>query len=137
MRRIIKASMEDISSMERFQFSLRCAVCGSLWESQPVRFSKAGMQPESEGKRVIFQALYQREWEDAFERAGTRASELQQKQWSISACARSASGWFVTAASFWGRISTCVPPVRRFCKSTASRWKVCPRKTDDKGRRHR
>lgn len=56
MRRIIKASMEDISSMERFQFSLRCAVCGFLWESQPVRFSKAGMQPESEGKRVIFQA---------------------------------------------------------------------------------
>jgi|GEM_PF-7099364 len=61
MRRIIKASMEDRSSMERFQFSLRCAVCGFLWESQPVRFSKAGMQPESEGKRVIFQALYRRE----------------------------------------------------------------------------
>ena len=54
MRRIIKASMEDRSSMERFQFSLRCAVCGFLWESQPVCFSKAGMQPESEGKRVIF-----------------------------------------------------------------------------------
>lgn len=33
MRRIIKASMEDRSSMERFQFSLRCAVCGFLWES--------------------------------------------------------------------------------------------------------
>ena len=49
MRRIIKASMEDRSSMERFQFSLRCAVCGFLWESQPVCFSKAGMQPESEG----------------------------------------------------------------------------------------
>ena len=63
MRRIIKASMEDRSSMERFQFSLRCAVCGFLWESQPVRFSKAGMQPESEGKRVIFQALYRRERE--------------------------------------------------------------------------
>ena len=47
MRRIIKASMEDRSSMERFQFSLRCAVCGFLWESQPVRFSKVGMQPES------------------------------------------------------------------------------------------
>ncbi len=75
MRRIIKASMEDISSMERFQFSLRCAVCGSLWESQPVRFSKAGMQPEGEGKRVIFQALYQREREDAFERAATEAME--------------------------------------------------------------
>ena len=75
MRRIIKASMEDRSSMERFQFSLRCAVCGFLWESQPVRFSKAEMQPESEGKRVIFQALYRREREDAFEWAATEALE--------------------------------------------------------------
>ena len=75
MRRIIKASMEDRSSMERFQFSLRCAVCGFLWESQPVCFSKAGMQPESEGKRVIFQALYRREREEAFEWAATEALE--------------------------------------------------------------
>ena len=39
MRRIIRACMEDISSAEVFQFSLRCAVCGSLWKSQPVWFS--------------------------------------------------------------------------------------------------
>ena len=89
MRRIIKASMEDRSSMERFQFSLRCAVCGFLWESQPVRFSKAGMQPE--------------------------------RRWSISACVPSANGWSVTAASFWGRISTCVPTVRRSYRRAASR----------------
>lgn len=73
MRRIIKASMEDISSTERFQFSLRCAVCGFRWESQPTRFSKAGVVPENAGKRVIFQALYQREKEDAFDRAVTEA----------------------------------------------------------------
>lgn len=77
MRRIIKASMEDISSMERFQFSLRCAVCGFLWESQPVRFSKAGLQPESEGKRVIFQALYRRERENTHPR-GTTEEEHQE-----------------------------------------------------------
>lgn len=75
MRRIIRACMEDISSEEVFQFSLRCAVCGSLWKSQPVRFSKAGMQPESEGKRVIFQTLYQREREEACKRATTEALE--------------------------------------------------------------
>ena len=75
MRRIIRASMEDASSVERFQFSLRCAVCGSLWESRPVYFSKAEVQPENEGKRVIFHALYQREREDAFERAVTEALE--------------------------------------------------------------
>lgn len=75
MRRIIKASMEDISSTERFQFSLRCAVCGFRWESQPTRFSKAGVAPENAGKRVIFQALYQREKGDAFDRAVTEAME--------------------------------------------------------------
>ena len=75
MRRIIKASMEDVSTVERFRFSLRCAACGYCWESQPVRFSKAGVQPENEGKRMIFQALYQREREDAFERAVTEALE--------------------------------------------------------------
>ena len=57
MRCIIRACMEDISSAEVFQFSLRCAVCGSLWKSQPVWFSKAGRQPESEGKRAATEAL--------------------------------------------------------------------------------
>ena len=75
MRRIIRACMEDISSAEVFQFSLRCAVCGSLWKSQPVWFSKAGRQPESEGKRVIFQALYRRERSAALDRAVTAALE--------------------------------------------------------------
>ena len=113
MRRIIKASMEDRSSMERFQFSLRCAVCGFLWESQPVCFSKAGMQPESEGKRVIFQALYRREREEAF--------GPPQRRWSISACVPFANGWFVTGVSCWARILTCVRTVRRSYRRAASR----------------
>lgn len=59
MRRIIKAFMQDASTASKFQFSLRCAVCGSLWKSRPAYFSKAEVQPENEGKHVIFQALYQ------------------------------------------------------------------------------
>ena len=100
MRRIIKESMEDRSSMERFQFSLRCAVCGFLWESQPVRFSKVGMQPESEGKR---------------------SSGPPQRHWSISACVPFASGWFVIGVSCWARILTCVRTVRRSYRRAASR----------------
>ena len=60
MRRIIKAFMQNASTASKFQFSLRCAVCGSLWKSRPAYFSKAEVQPENEGKHVIFQALYQR-----------------------------------------------------------------------------
>ena len=59
----------------KFQFSLRRAVCGSLWKSRPAYFSKAEVPPENEGKRVIFQTLYQRELEDAWERAVTEALE--------------------------------------------------------------
>ena len=75
MRRIIKAFMQDASTASKFQFSLRCAVCGSLWKSRPAYFSKAKVPPENEGKRVIFQTLYQRELEDAWERAVTEALE--------------------------------------------------------------
>ena len=75
MRRIIKAFMQDASTASKFQFSLRCAVCGSLWKSRPAYFSKAEVQPENEGKHVIFQALYQRERDDARERAVTEALE--------------------------------------------------------------
>ena len=75
MRRIIKAFMQDASTASKFQFSLRCAVCGSLWKSRSAYFSKAEVQPENEGKHVIFQALYQREREEACERAVTEALE--------------------------------------------------------------
>ena len=47
MRRIIKAFMQDASTASKFQFSLRCAVCGSLWKSRPAYFSKAEVQPET------------------------------------------------------------------------------------------
>lgn len=75
MRRIIKVFMQDASTASKFQFSLRCAVCGSLWKSRPAYFSKAEVQPENEGKHVIFQALYQRERDEARERAVTEALE--------------------------------------------------------------
>ena len=32
MRRIIKAFMQNASTASKFQFSLRCAVFGSLWK---------------------------------------------------------------------------------------------------------
>ena len=75
MRRMIREAMEDRSSPEAFRFSLNCAVCGTAWISRTARFSKAGVTPESEGKRIIFQKLYEREWEEARERAVTDAME--------------------------------------------------------------
>lgn len=70
-----KDLLKDCSTQEEFRFSLRCAECGEVWESRPVRFSRAGVTPPSEGKRVIFDALYQREREMALQRAAEEAGK--------------------------------------------------------------
>ena len=114
MRRMIREAMEDRPSPEAFRFSLNCAVCGAAWISRTSRFSKAGVTPESEGKRIIFQKLYEREWEEARERAVTDAMRP-------SICAPSAGGWCATAASCWVRTSICVPTVPGICRSGGSR----------------
>ena len=70
----IKGEMlEDLSTSEAFCFSLRCGECGEVWNSTPVRFSKSGILPETEGKRVIFETLYRKEKDAARERAAAEA----------------------------------------------------------------
>lgn len=85
MRRITNNLLTDRSAPDGFRFSLRCAQCGSQWCSAPVRFSKAGVRPETEGKRVIFRTLYERERE-------------QERRRKASIYAPSAGGWCATGA---------------------------------------
>lgn len=75
MRQITKELLDDCSAPEEFRFVLRCTECGGEWHSPPVRFSKAGVQPETEGKRVIFRTLYERERERARQRAAEAATQ--------------------------------------------------------------
>lgn len=75
MRQITKDLLADRSVPEEFRFSLRCTECGREWHSTPVRFSKAGVQPETEGKRVIFRTLYERERERERQRAAETAAQ--------------------------------------------------------------
>ena len=69
MKHTIKTHLVDRSDRERFCFSLTCKECGSEWMSTPVRFSKAGETPPTEAKRMISEALYQREHAQAMEHA--------------------------------------------------------------------
>lgn len=69
MRHISKELLTDKSGPESFCFSRHCAECGRVWNSTPIRFSKAGIRPETEGKEIIFAALYKREKEIALEKA--------------------------------------------------------------------
>lgn len=76
MKRVMKEAMGDCSTIEEFRFLLRCQVCGRTWHSSPVRFSKAGTKPETEGMRAVFRTLYEREREAAREKAAAEASEI-------------------------------------------------------------
>lgn len=76
MKRVMKEAMGDCSTIGEFRFLLRCQACGRIWHSSPVRFSKAGTKPETEGMRAVFRALYERERAAAREKAAAEASEL-------------------------------------------------------------
>ena len=76
MKRVVKEAMGDCSTVEEFRFLVRCQECGGIWHSSPIRFSKAGAEPESEGMRTILRTLYEREREAAREMAAAEAAEV-------------------------------------------------------------
>ena len=76
MKRVVKEAMGDCSTVEEFRFLVRCQECSGIWHSTPIRFSKAGAEPEPEGMRTIFRTLYEREREAAREMAAAEAAEI-------------------------------------------------------------
>lgn len=76
MKRVVKEATGDCSTVEEFRFLVRCQECGGIWHSSPIRFSKAGAEPESEGMRTILRTLYEREREAAREMAAAEAAEI-------------------------------------------------------------
>ena len=76
MKRVVKEAMGDCSTVDEFRFLVRFQECGGIWHSTPIRFSKAGAEPESEGMRTILRTLYEREREAAREMAAAEAAEI-------------------------------------------------------------
>ena len=76
MSQITKDLLLDFSTQDEFHFSLRCAECGESWSSRPIRFSKAGVHPETQGKRIVFDTLDHRERESALNRAASEANGI-------------------------------------------------------------
>ena len=76
MRHITKELLTDCSTAASFGFSMCCSECGKEWNSIRIAFSKAGIEPETEGKKIIFGALYQKEKEAAMEKALEEASNV-------------------------------------------------------------
>jgi hypothetical protein len=73
MKCIVKELFQDCSTPEIFCFSLRCEECGEVWKNVPIKFSRAGVLPETEGKQIILETIYKREKEAALQKAMEQA----------------------------------------------------------------
>ena len=65
MKQLIESILENLSTKEVFLFRIICAGCGAEYANKPARFSKAGVTPASQGKKTIYDALYEQEFRAA------------------------------------------------------------------------
>ena len=75
MKQLVDMLLENLSTREVFLFRIACATCGTPYGGKSVRFSKAGITPPTEGKRIIFEACYEQEFRAARQAAIRDAAE--------------------------------------------------------------
>ena len=75
MKQLVDMLLENLSTREVFLFRIACATCGTEYGGKSVRFSKAGITPPTEGKRIIFEACYEQEFRAARQTAIRDAAE--------------------------------------------------------------
>ncbi len=75
MKRLVDIMLENRSTRDSFCFHIACDECGRVYANKPLPFSKAGIIPPSESKRIIFDAIYEQEFRDARQAALSEAAE--------------------------------------------------------------
>ena len=65
MKQLVEQLLENLSTREVFLFRSACRTCAAEYGGKPVRFSKAGITPPTEGKRIVFEACYEQELRSA------------------------------------------------------------------------
>jgi hypothetical protein len=75
LKQLVEMMLENLSTREIFLFRIACSTCGTEYGGKPVRFSKAGMTPPTEGKQIIFEACYEQEFRAARQAAIRDAAE--------------------------------------------------------------
>ena len=65
MKQLVELVLENLSTREFFLFRVLCGACGTAYGNRTVRFSKAGAQPQTGSKKVIYDALYEQEFKSA------------------------------------------------------------------------
>jgi hypothetical protein len=75
LKKLVETALENLSTKEVFLFRVSCAICTLEYGNRPIRFSKAGAEPPTPGKQIIYEALYQQELQDARNLAIRSAAE--------------------------------------------------------------
>ena len=75
MKKLVELFLENLSTRDVFLFRIACGACGTEFANKPRRFSKAGLEPQTEGKKVIFDAVYEQEFRAARQSAIRDAAE--------------------------------------------------------------
>ena len=75
MKKLVEAVLENLSSKDVFLFRVICGSCGSEYGNRPIRFSKAGISPTTQNKKIIYDALYEQEFKAARQVAIRNAAE--------------------------------------------------------------
>ena len=74
MKKKIIERLIDYSNQSSFCSALSCESCGRTWSSERLKFSKGDIDPVTEGKKVVFSVLYEREREQARQKAAQEAA---------------------------------------------------------------
>lgn len=75
MKQLVEMMLENLSTREVFLFRIACTACNTEYGGKPVRFSKAGITPPTEGKKIIYEACYEQEFRTARQTAIRDAAE--------------------------------------------------------------
>ena len=75
MKKLVEMMLENLSTREVFLFRIACGACGTEYAGKQVKFSKAGIIPQTQGKKIIYDACYEQEFRDARLAAVREASE--------------------------------------------------------------
>ena len=65
MKTLVELLMENLSTREYFLFRVLCGECGRAYGNKQQRFSKAGAEPQTGSKKVIYDAIYEQEFQSA------------------------------------------------------------------------
>jgi hypothetical protein len=65
VKKLIEMLLENLSTRDVFLFRIACGACGTEYGNRPVRFSKAGVIPQTPKKAALYEILYAQELQSA------------------------------------------------------------------------